>query len=62
MEENSTPKSDQQYDTYKSVGGKERGIQASEIVCTNESMLVNQQRAGCHDSCKRHWSKTGKQE
>lgn len=59
MQENCGAEGGKQYDANKSVGCKERGIQPAEIVSVNESMLVNEQRAGCNHANKRDWSKAG---
>jgi hypothetical protein len=52
VKENSASESGQQYDANKSVGSKESGVQATEIVGANKPMLVDKQRAGRNHAAK----------
>jgi hypothetical protein len=52
MEKNGAAKRHQQYDADKRVGGKERRVQALQIVGANESMLIYEQGACCDHSGK----------
>src|ERR1043165_7818015 len=58
VEENSASESSQQYDAHKSVGSKKSGVQATEIVGVNKSMLVDKQSARGDHACEGDWSKT----
>ena len=59
MQKNCAAKRHQQDDADKSVRGKERCIQPSEIVSTYQPVLIDQQSAGRDHAGECDWSKSG---